>query len=111
MIKIVRKVVIESLSFPELAPVELPIVPASAVIDSKETADEGGRLSVYDFRAVVSSSFDMMRHDLKVRVYFDGCSRPLSLGSRGLPVRMEMSAGNSVQVSFSYKKPCGVVLS
>ena len=110
MIRIVRKIVLESLDDKESKAFKLPIVPASAYMDIREMADEGGRIVSYDFKAKVTRFLPELRHNLKVVVYFDTGSH-IVLGASDLPIRLDISWSDSIQISFKYRMPYRSVLS
>ena len=111
MIRIVRKVVLESLDDKEKQPFRLPIVPASGIVEIKESADEGGRLLEYNFSANLSGDvLPEYRSNLKIRIYFDD-GRSVVLGNPDLPVRFIFDTYNIIKVTFKYRRPYRSVLS
>ena len=110
MIRIVRKIVLESLDDNNSKAFKLPIVPASAYMDIREMVDEGGRIVSYDFKAKVTRLLPELRHNLKVVVYFDTGSH-IVLGTSDLPIKLDISLSDSIQISFKYRMPYRSVLS
>lgn len=102
MIRIIDRIEVSSLDNPEVQEAALPLVPASASLESEDTAESDGLLRTVTLSAVLSAPVRALKDRLKVKVcYCDGGVDVL--GTEDLPLRFDVKIGNQVKISVKYK--------
>lgn len=110
MIRLVKKIVALNLNDSDEQPFLVPIVPASAILEMKETVDDAGRLINYEFSATLTAVPEKLRGELSLKLIFD-TGKYLELGTPSIPITFEVKMNNAIRVSFRYTIPYNNVLS
>ena len=104
MIRIIKSVEARSLDAPGGAWAALPLVRGTGVLETTQKPEDAGQLGEARLSAVLSSSPGILSDSLELLVFFCG-GGSVRLGTADLPVRLEVSRGDSVRVSCAWKRP------
>lgn len=102
MIQIVEKIYIKIADVPSPEWSELPIVPATAKIETEISKEEAGWLRTTEFKATLSRKHPWLFRNLIVNVLLDD-GKTLSIGSSDIPVHFTLERSNAREVSFKHK--------
>lgn len=102
MIQIVEKIYIKIADVPSPEWSELPIVPATAKIETEISKEEAGWLRTTELKATLSRKHPWLFRNLIVNVLLDD-GKTLSIGSSDIPVHFTLERSNAREVSFKHK--------
>ena len=102
MIQIVEKIFVKNADVDAADWCQLPIVPATATIETQVSKDDAGWLSTRELKAILMPTHPFLFRNHIVRVAFDD-GETLTIGSKDIPVHISVRHTNAIEISFEYK--------
>lgn len=105
MIRIIERIAVLSLDRTDTAAIDVPIVPASGIVEIADTHSQDGRLRTITLSAVITRRFEELYDRLNLSiVYCDGGIE--TYGTEDLPLRLDIKTVSSqTKISAKYEIP------
>ena len=106
MIRIIKTLRAQSLDLGDGRWVELPMVPATGTLEITRKTEAAGRLATAKISATLTREDDILHDNMILEVGFcEDEDSVESFGSADLPLRLDVSASDSVKISASWSWP------